>query len=80
MTWVEMCGYKNGNERCGREGAVTIDGVKRAEVLLFSLSLFFQIPIQLQSEAAKAAEGSEAHANADTHTRGPRKCTSGQTK
>lgn len=42
-----------------------IDGVKRAEVLLFSLSRFFffsfSIPIQSQSEAAKAVEAVERH-------------------
>lgn len=41
-----------------------IDGVKRAEVLLFS---FFSIPIQLQSEAVKAVEAVK-HCLARLHT------------
>lgn len=47
-----------------------IDGVKRAEVLRFSLSFFFlPDPIQLQSEAAKAAESVKRRLH-HTHTRG----------
>lgn len=46
-----------------------IDGVKRAEVLLFSF--FFLIHIQLQSEAAKAVDAVRrclARSLAHTHT------------
>lgn len=59
MTWAEMCGYKNGNE-----GGTSDVEEKELSWLMewnglrcfFSLFFFSSIHIQLQSEAAKAAD------------------------